>query len=73
MSLFDVSLGVSIVEDDENGMTMELDMNWDGNPNIVLGIKTLIGVSLPVQVRTCASFPAFNCLFLYTARLMLQN
>ncbi|XP_056846289.1 uncharacterized protein LOC108834719 isoform X3 [Raphanus sativus] len=33
--------GVSIVEDDENGMTMELDMNWDGNPNIVLGIKTL--------------------------------
>ncbi|RID52406.1 hypothetical protein BRARA_H03002 [Brassica rapa] len=34
--------GVSIVEGDENGMTMELDMNWDGNPNIVLGIKTLV-------------------------------
>ncbi|KAJ4875476.1 Synaptotagmin-5 [Raphanus sativus] len=41
--------GVSIIEGDENGMTMELDMNWDGNPNIVLGIKTLVGVSLPVQ------------------------
>ncbi|RID40316.1 hypothetical protein BRARA_J00373 [Brassica rapa] len=34
--------GVSIVEGDKNGMTMELDMNWDGNPNIVLGIKTLV-------------------------------
>lgn len=25
-------------------------MQWDGNPSIVLDIKTLVGVSLPVQV-----------------------
>lgn len=25
-------------------------MQWDGNPNIVLDIKTKVGVSLPVQV-----------------------
>lgn len=25
-------------------------MQWDGNPNIVLDIKTKLGVSLPVQV-----------------------
>lgn len=25
-------------------------MNWDGNPSIVLDIKTRLGVSLPVQV-----------------------
>lgn len=58
-----VSVGVSIVEGDENGMTMELDMNWDGNPNIVLGIKTLVGVSLPVQVQDMYLIPAFNFFF----------
>jgi hypothetical protein len=26
-------------------------MNWDGNPSIILGIKTRFGVSLPVQVK----------------------
>lgn len=29
---------------------MEFDMQWDGNPNIVLDIKTKVGVVLPVQV-----------------------
>lgn len=66
------SLGVSIVEGDKNGMTMELDMNWDGNPNIVLGIKTLVGVSLPVQVLDMCLMPVFDCLFLYSVRLMLE-
>ena len=33
-----------------NGITLELEMQWDGNPNIVLDIKTKLGVSLPVQV-----------------------
>lgn len=31
---------------------MELEMQWDGNPNIVLDIKTYLGVGLPVQVST---------------------
>lgn len=45
-------LGISIVEEDSgpNGVTMEFDMQWDGNPNIVLDIKTKVGVVLPVQV-----------------------
>lgn len=30
---------------------MELDMQWDGNPDIVLEIKTRVGVALPIQVR----------------------
>ena len=42
--------GVAIIEDDADGVTMELEMNWDGNPRIVLDIKTRLGVSLPVQV-----------------------
>lgn len=29
---------------------MDLEMKWDGNPNIVLDINTHIGVTLPVQV-----------------------
>ena len=44
-------LGVSIIEDEGSGITMELEMNWDGNPSIILGIKTRFGVSLPVQVK----------------------
>nr|VDD53760.1 unnamed protein product [Brassica oleracea] len=55
--------GVSIVKGDENGMTMELDMNWDGNPNIVLGIKTLVGVSLPVQVKNIGFTGVFRLIF----------
>lgn len=58
--LLGVSVGVSIIEGDENGMTMELDMNWDGYPNIVLGIKTLVGVSLPVQVQDMYLMPALQ-------------
>ncbi|KAJ4892300.1 Uncharacterized protein Rs2_32048 [Raphanus sativus] len=53
--------GVSIIEGDENGMTMELDMNWDGNPNIVLGIKTLGCVSLPVQADFRPLVDEFPC------------
>lgn len=30
---------------------MELELKWDGNPNIVLNINTRLGVSLPVQVN----------------------
>ncbi|KAK7311886.1 hypothetical protein RJT34_10339 [Clitoria ternatea] len=45
--------GVSIVEEDSGpkGVTMELEMKWDGDPNIVLAIKTRVGVVLPVQVK----------------------
>jgi len=29
---------------------MEFDMQWDGNPDIVLSIKTKVGIVLPAQV-----------------------
>lgn len=41
---------MSIIEDGGDGVTMELEMQWDGNPSIILDIKTLLGVALPVQV-----------------------
>ncbi|GLT72996.1 hypothetical protein SLA2020_448860 [Shorea laevis] len=40
--------GVAIIESesDTRGVTMELEMQWDGNPNIKLDIKTRVGVAL---------------------------
>lgn len=43
--------GVSIMDSDSSGITMELELQWDGNPNIVLDIQTTLGISLPVQVK----------------------
>jgi hypothetical protein len=42
--------GVQLLDSDSAGITMELEMQWDGNPNIVLDIQTTLGISLPVQV-----------------------
>lgn len=44
------SIGVSIIEGDAREIIMELELQWDGNPNIVLDVKTIVGVGLPVQV-----------------------
>jgi len=43
--------GVEILESDDSAITMELELQWDGNPNIVLDIQTTLGISLPVQVK----------------------
>ncbi|CAI0388630.1 unnamed protein product [Linum tenue] len=45
------------------GVTMELEMNWDGNPNIVLDVKTRLGVSLPVQVKDIGFTGVFTLIF----------
>ncbi|KDP30233.1 hypothetical protein JCGZ_17015 [Jatropha curcas] len=56
--------GVSIIEDGGgSGITMELEMNWDGNPSIVLDIKTRLGVSLPVQVKDIGFTGVFRLIF----------
>jgi hypothetical protein len=41
---------------------MELEMNWDGNPSIILDIKTRLGVSLPVQVKKKSEYHYINLL-----------
>ena len=47
-----IFVGVSVVEgeSESGGVTMELEMQWDGNPDIVLDVKTRVGVGLPIQV-----------------------
>ncbi|KAL2346698.1 hypothetical protein Fmac_000698 [Flemingia macrophylla] len=42
---------------------MDLEMQWDGNPNIVLDIKTKVGVSLPVQVKDIGFTGVFRLIF----------
>lgn len=44
--------GVSILEGEskDGRVTMELEMQWDGNPKIKLDIKTRVGLGIPVQV-----------------------
>lgn len=55
--------GVTIVEDDGPGITMELEMQWDGNPNIVLDIRTVFGVALPIQVKNIGFTGVFRLIF----------
>ncbi|KAG8372684.1 hypothetical protein BUALT_Bualt12G0092200 [Buddleja alternifolia] len=55
--------GVSIIEDGSEGITMELEMQWDGNPNIILDIKTYVGVALPVQVKNIGFTGIFRLIF----------
>ncbi|XP_074351091.1 synaptotagmin-5-like [Apium graveolens] len=56
--------GVSIIEDGcTDGITMELEMQWDGNPSIILDIKTRVGVGLPVQVKNIAFTGVFRLIF----------
>ncbi|KAF3453760.1 hypothetical protein FNV43_RR04201 [Rhamnella rubrinervis] len=55
--------GVSIVEDGGDGITMDLEMKWDGNPSIILDIKTRLGVALPVQVKDIGFTGVFRLIF----------
>ncbi|CAA3000685.1 synaptotagmin-5-like [Olea europaea subsp. europaea] len=55
--------GVSIIEDGTQGITMELEMQWDGNPSIILDIKTYLGVALPVQVKNIGFTGVFRLIF----------
>ncbi|KAF6155080.1 hypothetical protein GIB67_035827 [Kingdonia uniflora] len=56
--------GVLIIEDGGSGcITLELELQWDGNPNIFLDIKMMVGVALPVQVKNIGFTGAFRLIF----------
>ncbi|OMO90767.1 C2 calcium-dependent membrane targeting [Corchorus olitorius] len=57
--------GISIVESEsgDGGITMEFELQWDGNPNIVLNINTRLGVALPVQVKNIGFTGVFRLIF----------
>ncbi|KAL5547749.1 hypothetical protein UlMin_002980, partial [Ulmus minor] len=55
--------GIKIVENDGDGIVMDLEVKWDGTPSIILAIKTLVGVSLPVQVKNIGFTGVFRLIF----------
>uniref|UniRef100_A0A1D1XKJ4 Extended synaptotagmin-3 n=1 Tax=Anthurium amnicola TaxID=1678845 RepID=A0A1D1XKJ4_9ARAE len=56
--------GVSIIEDEgHDGVTMELELHWDGNPSIILDIRTKLGVALPIQVKNIGFTGVFRLIF----------
>ncbi|KAL9376207.1 hypothetical protein Peur_030327 [Populus x canadensis] len=57
--------GVCIIEEEsgDKGITMELEMQWDGNPNIVLDVNTRVGVALPIQVKNIGFTGVFRLIF----------
>ena len=50
---------------------MELEMQWDGNPNIVLDVKTRLGVGLPIQVNIYYCQILTFCLLIISQELCL--
>uniref|UniRef100_A0ACD5UWC4 Uncharacterized protein n=1 Tax=Avena sativa TaxID=4498 RepID=A0ACD5UWC4_AVESA len=55
--------GISIIESNEEGIIMELEMNWDANPSIILDVKTRLGVALPIQVKDIGFTGVFRLIF----------
>ncbi|KAK9945973.1 hypothetical protein M0R45_011460 [Rubus argutus] len=57
--------GISLVESEcaAGGITIEFEIQWDGNPDIVLDIKTRVGLALPVQVKNIGFTGVFRLIF----------
>ncbi|KAF8009049.1 hypothetical protein BT93_J0131 [Corymbia citriodora subsp. variegata] len=57
--------GIWIVDDESKSgqVTMELEMQWDGNPHIELDVKTRVGVGLPVEVKDIGFTGVFRLIF----------
>ena len=39
-----------MIDGDVGEIVMELELQWDGNPSIIIDIETRVGVKLPIQV-----------------------
>lgn len=55
--------GVEIMDSKQDEITMELDFQWAGNPNIILMVQTLVGVSLPIQIKNTNFVGTFRLTF----------
>ncbi|KAI4380971.1 hypothetical protein MLD38_007096 [Melastoma candidum] len=57
--------GVEIIDSGKEigEVVMELELQWDGNPNIELDIRTRVGVGLPVQVKNIGFTGVFRLIF----------
>ncbi|PRQ26708.1 putative C2 domain, synaptotagmin-like mitochondrial-lipid-binding domain-containing protein [Rosa chinensis] len=57
--------GISLVESEcgAGGVTMEFEIQWDGDPDIVIDINTRVGLALPVQVKDIGFTGVFRLIF----------
>ncbi|KAL2635565.1 hypothetical protein R1flu_007044 [Riccia fluitans] len=55
--------GIRIQSLKEGQVTMDLDFRWGGDPSIVLGVYTMIGAVLPVQLKNFKFFATIRLIF----------
>ncbi|XP_062024206.1 synaptotagmin-4-like [Rosa rugosa] len=57
--------GISLVESEcgAEGVTMEFEIQWDGDPDIVIDINTHVGLALPVEVKDIGFTGVFRLIF----------
>ncbi|KAG9153578.1 hypothetical protein Leryth_008521 [Lithospermum erythrorhizon] len=55
--------GVQIMDGEKDEIIMELDLQWDANPSIILDIKTRVGVAIPIQVKNIGFTGVFRLIF----------
>ncbi|XP_071918154.1 synaptotagmin-5-like isoform X1 [Coffea arabica] len=55
--------GIAVIDGDVGEIVMELELQWDGNPSIIIDIETRVGVKLPIQVKNIGFTGVFRLMF----------
>ncbi|KAJ7286716.1 hypothetical protein O6H91_Y320000 [Diphasiastrum complanatum] len=56
-------VGVQMIDTTDEEIVMEVELQWDGNPKIVLAIRTAMGVTLPIKVKDIGFCGIFRLVF----------
>ncbi|KAJ7286718.1 hypothetical protein O6H91_Y320000 [Diphasiastrum complanatum] len=54
---------VQMIDTTDEEIVMEVELQWDGNPKIVLAIRTAMGVTLPIKVKDIGFCGIFRLVF----------
>ncbi|KAI5080729.1 hypothetical protein GOP47_0003912 [Adiantum capillus-veneris] len=55
--------GVRVVASNIGEIVLEVAIQWDGNPSIILAVEPVMGITLPVQVKDVAFTGTFRLMF----------